>query len=220
MEQVELFIYKHCDKDLEDYNDNGYPYIDSMTYGYSNVLTNNNNSSYDHEFDDTGGGGLGSGITCDVCGERHSEDEVTYSEEYGGYVCDHCLENDGRFFYCDFCHEYHYNETKYELTDGSHKGKSTCSHGLDYWDYVLDHNEDPIYTDNAVRINDEYYNMESIDGEYFYCEGTDEYYFFNDCEYVENENGLYYSEYASQYEEVKEQVEKDKQELELEGVRA
>ena len=225
MENIELLLYKHCDMDLDEYSDHVYPYIDSMTYGYSNVLTNDASSSYIHEFNDTDGGGLSSGIICDICGERHSEDEITCNEEYDGNVCDSCLDNDGRFFYCDSCHSWHFNETSYYLKDGSHEGETVCDIGLEKWDYVLDHNGSPVYIGNAININDEWYKLDDVTGDYFYCEGTGDHYFFDDCKYIETEKGLYYSEYTSQFEEVKELIEIDKKELEnntqleLQGVR-
>lgn len=223
-EVIKLSMYKYCDNDLDFYDANKYPYMDTMTYGYSNVLTNKEDCNCIHDFSDLRGGGLHCESVCEICGERCSEDDITYNEEYGRQVCYTCLDNSESFFYCDHCDTWHYNMTQYELTDESHWGETVCDRGLSNWNYILDHRGDPVYMDNAININDEWYRLKEIEGEYFMCEGTEMYYFFNDVEYIETESGIY-SENARQFEKIKEQLERDKQELEnnvqleLEGVR-
>lgn len=34
-------------------------------------------------------------FTCECCGDEFEEDEVTYNEEYGGYICETCAEEEG-----------------------------------------------------------------------------------------------------------------------------
>lgn len=55
-------------------------------------------------------------VCCDICGDYHDEEDMTYIEGHG-YVCESCL--DEHFFYCEECEEYHHNSEMVEV-DGNY----------------------------------------------------------------------------------------------------
>ena len=55
-------------------------------------------------------------IVCDYCGKR--DEDCIYLDSYG-YVCQHCIDYSGNFYYCEDCGELRSIDcSSYELVNG------------------------------------------------------------------------------------------------------
>ena len=90
-------------------------------------------------------------IICDCCGER---DEDCYYLDGFGYVCQHCIDNDGAFYYCDDCEQLMYeNDTSYEIVNGDR----ICEHCLSNHYISCDDCGKYVLLENTTNVGGLYY---------------------------------------------------------------
>ena len=120
-------------------------------------------------------------VYCDECCSYHHEDDVTYVESVGYYVCDCCLENS--FTYCEDCGGYH-RDDEGEYVDDQWVCNSCLEENYIYCEDCNDwfKVEDTVYIENYGSICDYCYN----NGEYYQCEDCGEYYQVNEIYFIEN----------------------------------
>lgn len=56
---------------------------------------------------------------CENCERRYDQDDMSYSENYGGYLCDGCT---GELSYCERCEDYHDSTTEVEVLRTGYRG--------------------------------------------------------------------------------------------------
>lgn len=128
-------------------------------------------------------------VYCECCGERCSDDEIYYVNNYG-YVCQHCLDYDGDFYMCHGDWEYYNNNNDEKIViDGD-------DYRLYYADCHLDYFEDAT-TGECFTFNGDYYEIYSDDGDHYYFKDSRDY-----DNYIEEEvlrNTEVYSEYIHEF---------------------
>ena len=70
----------------------------------------------------------GGGVWCECCESYHDEDDMTYIEDEGRYICQDCLEEN--YEWCEHCERYVYNEncTYVECQNGYVCNDCLCNH--------------------------------------------------------------------------------------------
>lgn len=95
----------------------------------------------------------GGGIYCEICGEYHDEDDMTYVEAVEGYVCSECL--DEKFAYCRECGEWDYveNMVEWSYNSGEYICEDCCNRYYSYCEececYELAEKVEEYYDENG-----------------------------------------------------------------------